>query len=103
MHLKYATLSLLLLSASSAAGNSLQSDCDKVYYPDVFIQAINLNSNWNSSGPAVNVKVNNVWYAKKFIDSANDGFYQLAYQAYILQRKVNICAGDGIYRGIEFG
>lgn len=101
MPIKYCALIYLLYSGPTLAGNPLKNECDKVYFPEVFVQSINVISNWQDSGPAINVKVNNIWYAKTFSDSANDGFYQLAYDAYKSQKKVNVCAGDGMFRGIE--
>lgn len=102
MYMKFLFLFIVMFPSLTFAGNPLQSECDKSYYHSVVIQGINVISNWQESGPAVNVKVNGIWYAKEFSDSANDGFYQLAYLAYISQSKVNVCVGEGVFRGLEF-
>ncbi|AZT39688.1 hypothetical protein ELZ88_24485 (plasmid) [Salmonella enterica subsp. enterica serovar Karamoja] len=112
MCLKKLTVSLFLLviPLCSHAGNSLPAICsgdDSTMISNVVVQKLNISTVWPegvTTGPALNVELNGVWYGISMQDVGSGGggygISQYVQTMALLQQHVDACVKGSILRGI---
>ncbi|WP_118985559.1 hypothetical protein [Photorhabdus sp. CRCIA-P01] len=107
--MKYSSIAytiICLMPFYATGAGKLKDICDGKLITNTSISSINITSNQNGNGPAMNVLVEGQWYDTYLTPDIIEGngtygLYDISHNAYLNALEVNICVRLGNLRGIE--